>query len=290
MPLPTLAEFKRASWKTIGIRDGLLGHIDRTLTAYHAAPAGTEERSALLADLLLATVRWMKANPASSRMAGVRRLRDDIEAELANPIWVFQLTSVGDGSAPVRRLRVRLVSVGQFQRDPAADVARASDIWRQAGIEVMSALGGAAQVMAVHPGPDRPPRDLSGVPTSFRLNAEHRLLGVYEQDLVEYSRRMAPAIFTVVCYAPLIGGDGVVFGKTERPGAAPGQNLVVPIVKVAARIAKPETLAHELGHVLLNDGSHHASPDNLMADSAVRKGTHLTARQIFAARASRWVQ
>ncbi|TQN42906.1 hypothetical protein FHU33_2317 [Blastococcus colisei] len=60
------------------------------------------------------------------------------------------------------------------------------------------------------------------------------------------------------------------------------------VISSSARAA--DTFAHELGHVLLDDGAHSADPDNLMASGSIRNFTDkLTAAQITTIKASRYV-
>jgi hypothetical protein len=47
-----------------------------------------------------------------------------------------------------------------------------------------------------------------------------------------------------------------------------------------------ETVAHEVGHVLLGSGKHHDNPGNLMADATVRSGTNLEHGQVDLIRAA----
>ena len=54
---------------------------------------------------------------------------------------------------------------------------------------------------------------------------------------------------------------------------------------------KLDTLAHELGHVLTNDGSHSDDASNLMARGAIRNFTDtLTSSQIGAIQSSPYVR
>jgi hypothetical protein len=105
-------------------------------------------------------------------------------------------------------------------------------------------------------------------------------------DLVQKSNDWAPARGTVsvdVYYVPKFLKSGV-FGLTLRPG---GENRLVgytgnatrPIIVISTGERRAETLAHELGHVLLNDDGHDSDKGNLMADSAGRMAAGISSKQ-----------
>jgi hypothetical protein len=50
----------------------------------------------------------------------------------------------------------------------------------------------------------------------------------------------------------------------------PSKNPSVPKAVVVSDSAVADTFAHELGHILLDDSSHHTDPDNLMASGSIR--------------------
>jgi hypothetical protein len=55
-------------------------------------------------------------------------------------------------------------------------------------------------------------------------------------------------------------------GEAFMPSTTPNGVRALVISNSAA----VDTFAHELGHVLLDDGSHHGDPDNLMASGSIR--------------------
>lgn len=75
-----------------------------------------------------------------------------------------------------------------------------------------------------------------------------------------------------------------VRGVTVRPNGQPegyrGRPPIRPVVILNAVQADIATLAHELGHALLDDGSHDPDSENLMAAGAARTGTSLTGPQV----------
>jgi hypothetical protein len=86
-----------------------------------------------------------------------------------------------------------------------------------------------------------------------------------------------------VYYMPAFYSDDVR-GVTIRPTSQPewycGRPPIRPIVILNAIQDSSDTLAHELGHALLDDGTHPADTKNLMAAGSVRTGVELTSDQI----------
>ncbi len=272
MPLPTYPEWLQTSWKTIGIRDDLLRRIDRTVQAYHAAVAGTVQKKIFLADIYVYTLHWMRRNPDSSRLPALLLLHSEASKDATgslSPICCAYLRRFADDPAlPPLRVRVKLLRTAHVNRDPQPDVQRASEIWRQASL-----------TMTAWP-PNAQPE-----PLNVQLLPDQMTLGwAGEGELVHHVN--PDQGFIHCCYAALISGDGAA-GKTERPEDHAG-HLVDPLIKIGATLARPETFAHEIGHALLNDGSHHPDPMNLMAEGASRKGSELTPGQIVVARGSRY--
>lgn len=85
-----------------------------------------------------------------------------------------------------------------------------------------------------------------------------------------------------------------VKGVTVRPNGQPegysGRPPVRPVIVLNAVQSDPSTLAHELGHALLDDGSHDPNRENLMAAGAARTGNTLTADQVNRIRSSPYVK
>ena len=81
---------------------------------------------------------------------------------------------------------------------------------------------------------------------------------------------------TMTAHRP--GGDGLhvyyVPSNTLRDRGGSygytGMHASLPPSVSITNISAVDTLAHELGHVLLNDRGHHADPDNLMASGSIR--------------------
>ena len=85
-----------------------------------------------------------------------------------------------------------------------------------------------------------------------------------------------------------------VRGVTVRPNGQPegyrGRPPVRPVVVLNALQADTTTLAHELGHALLDDGKHEKDSGNLMAAGADRKGADLSESQVIKIKKSQYVK
>lgn len=88
--------------------------------------------------------------------------------------------------------------------------------------------------------------------------------------------------------------SGDVRGVTVRPGGQPegyrGRAPIRPIIVLNAVQVDEETLAHELGHALLDSGDHHNDNNNLMSAGANRTGSNLGNEQREVISASRYVR
>jgi hypothetical protein len=85
-----------------------------------------------------------------------------------------------------------------------------------------------------------------------------------------------------------------VRGVTVRPNGQPegyrGRPPVRPVVVLNALQADVTTLAHELGHALLDDGKHEGDGANLMAAGASRTGADLSGSQVTKIKQSQYVK
>lgn len=85
-----------------------------------------------------------------------------------------------------------------------------------------------------------------------------------------------------------------VRGVTVRPDGQPegyrGRPPIRPFILINCSNTSDSTLAHELGHALLDDGGHVDSSDNLMASGAVRSGNAISQAQVQKILASPYVK
>ena len=273
MPLPTYQEWWNSSTKFFGIRDELLKRIDHALQAFHAAAVGAAQRRIFLGDIFVYTLCWCRQNAQSSRLPAVFHLHGVASKEVFESFGAFSQHALnclakGDELPSTLTVRVRVLRTENVHRLIRPDLDRASDIWRQARVAITEWES-----------------DLGANEMANLLLPDHATLGnAGEAQLATYISAHPGAI--CCCYAPQITGADAA-GKTERAGDHVG-HLSDPMIKVSAELARPETFSHELGHALLNDGSHHFDPMNLMAVGAVRKGTELTPGQIALARGSKY--
>lgn len=151
-----------------------------------------------------------------------------------------------------KTIDVFVVQLPGSTRDASADIARANTIWHQCSVSINMA-GGESWDTAVL---DRDP------PTGI-LNAPSgtvRPLTAEETEMTNHKPGGKDAIHAY--YVPDFSGPKVA--ESFWP-AQHGQSAVV-----VADTARTDSFAHEIGHVLLDDGSHETDPDNLMASGSIR--------------------
>ncbi len=68
-------------------------------------------------------------------------------------------------------------------------------------------------------------------------------------------------------------------GRSVPPSCSVGKATAIPNMLMVTNKADVRTLAHELGHILLDPGTHSVPEDNLMRPSLEAKGNNLTAEQ-----------
>lgn len=159
--------------------------------------------------------------------------------------------SVLSGPKGPRTIDVFPISLPGSTRDAATDIARASAIWAQCSLSVAMKGGESwnTDVMDL--------LDPKGV-------------------LNEYSNPSSPTIEETTMLAHHPGGSALHAyfvpsmsagsrGESFWPSMTPSYTAVV-----ISDAAASDSFAHELGHVLLDDGSHDSDPDNLMASGSIR--------------------
>ncbi len=154
--------------------------------------------------------------------------------------------------AAAKSVSVYLVSLPGATRDADADVKRANTIWAQAslGIAVKGGESWNTDLM------DQ--LDPKGVLNEF---SDPSAPTAEEQTLIAHQ----PGGAVIHAYFVPEMSDGSRGEGFLRADVSNGAGAVV-----VSDSAAVDTFAHELGHVLLNDGGHHADPDNLMASGTIR--------------------
>lgn len=156
-------------------------------------------------------------------------------------------------SGSSKSLSVYLVSLPGSTRDPFADVTRANAIWAQCSLTI-NVAGGESWTSKV----------LDKLAPAGVLNEYSNPSSptTEETELIAYRPGGNSAIH--VYFVPAMSGNSR--GESFWPAVAP----TLPGAVVVSDSAASDTFAHELGHVVLNDGGHHPDPDNLMATGAIR--------------------
>jgi hypothetical protein len=163
---------------------------------------------------------------------------------------------------PKKTVTVFPVSVGASTRDPYPDIKRANEIWAQCGVQVKSEIGECIE------GDDLDLQDPKGVLNEF---SDPKSPTAEETALL--AKRPGGKNVLHAYYVPKMsaGSRGEAFTPTDN-----GTSAVIISDSCAS-----DSLAHEIGHVLLDDGSHDPDADNLMASGSIRNVgvDHLTAAQ-----------
>lgn len=154
-----------------------------------------------------------------------------------------------------KKVTVYTVNLPGAGRSIADDLKNGNDVLCQCGIELVDA-GGESWVTTLM---DRTPPagvlneyTVSGTPTGE------------ESELLAHQPGGTGAVH--VYYVPSLssGSRGESFAASQFP-------LVTNHAVVISDAAAVDTFAHELGHVLLDDGGHHGNADNLMAQGGSRR-------------------
>jgi hypothetical protein len=167
-------------------------------------------------------------------------------------------TTVGAGAPSIlsppkgpRTIDVYPISLPGASRDAAADIARADAIWSQCSVSLAMKGGESWQTDVLD------------------LLEPKRVLN-------EYSSPSSPTIeeTTMLAHHPAGAAIHAYFVPSMSAGSrgeafTPSTTPSYPAV-VISDAAASDTLAHELGHVLLDDVGHDPDPDNLMASGKIR--------------------
>jgi len=173
-----------------------------------------------------------------------------------------------------RTVTINVTKLAGVADTVGVDVARANTVYRQADVHVST-----GRVETLPAAVSNAILGADGALDNFTGN----VLTAEEQKLVTHNREAGRI---TAYYVPKFRDPGLR-GEAIRPSrfAVPDPSVVVGVTT-----RKLDTLAHELGHALTNDGSHSSDPSNLMARGAIRNFTDtLTPAQISAIQSSPYV-
>jgi hypothetical protein len=209
---------------------------------------------------------WLGAGESESdRRLMAHELTHVVQQGAAGPGEGTDLVASGGAAASDRVQRARLpcttrtmvdiytVQLPGSTRSIATDVTNANAILCQCGIE-LNVVGG--QSWATNALDLDAPTGILNAPSSTT-----RPLTREETTILSY-KPGGPDVLHVY-YVPDFTGPKVAesFWPTEHGDRA----------TIVGDTARDDTFAHEIGHVLMDDGGHHANPDNLMATGGVRR-------------------
>jgi hypothetical protein len=157
------------------------------------------------------------------------------------------------GRGAGKTIDIFAVSLPGSTRDAAADIARASTIWSQCSLNVNLSGGQSWNTDVLD---ELPPDDVLNEYSSPSSPTQEEL------HLLDHHPGGKGTIHAYFVPAMSAGSRGESFWAAVTPN---GVRAVI-----VSDTAASDTFAHELGHVLLNDGGHHNDPDNLMASGDIR--------------------
>lgn len=155
----------------------------------------------------------------------------------------------GPAAVPIkRRITIFPVSLGSSTRNPYPEIAKAAAVWRPCGVEIRSTIGQCStstvldkddpkNVLNEHKKPSEPTAEEVEM-AGLQPGGSSMLHAYYVPSLSDSNR-----------------GESLIKAFTPH---------LPDLVVVSDRDGASDTLAHEIGHVLLGAG-HDADPDNVMA-------------------------
>jgi hypothetical protein len=158
-------------------------------------------------------------------------------------------------SVPITRtVTIFPVSVGSSTRSPEPDVTKANAVWNQCGVKVKASIGKCWESDVLD---KLPPTDV--------LNEFSKPTEPTEEEKTMLAYQPGGASVIHAYYVPRMsdGSRGEAFIKSKTPDLP--EALVISDAE-----AVEDTMAHELGHILLSDGGHSSDPDNVMANGDIR--------------------
>jgi hypothetical protein len=152
-------------------------------------------------------------------------------------------------AVPIKRtITIFPVSLGSSTRNPYPEIAKAAAVWRPCGVDIKSTIGKCLtskvldkndpkDVLNEHKDPSKP-TDEEVEMAGLQPGGSSMLHAYYVPSLSDSNR-----------------GESLIKAFTPT---------LPDLVVVSDRDGASDTLAHEIGHVLLGAG-HHGDPDNVMA-------------------------
>jgi hypothetical protein len=165
---------------------------------------------------------------------------------------VVQRQPVCETSVPERTIDVYVVELPGATRDASADITRANTIWHQCSINI-NMVGGESWATDVL---DR------DAPTGI-LNAPSGTVRPLTAEEIEMTAHKPGGLDVIHAYY-VPGFSGPKVAQAFWPAQHGDQVVVI------GNSARTDSFAHEIGHVLLDNGDHETDPDNLMASGSIR--------------------
>jgi hypothetical protein len=217
-------------------------HAARTSAPRLRRPASREENALELQRAI--------GNRAFSSLVARSRTADHEKDGGTSAPTVDAITGAG-AYVPKKTVTIFPINVGASTRDPYPDIKRANEIWKQCGVEIKSTIGLCID------GDDLDLQDPKGVLNEF---SDPKKPTAEETALI--ARRPGGKNVLHAYYVPKMsaGSRGEAFTPTAN-----GTSAII-----ISDICATDSLAHEIGHVLLDDVRHDSDADNLMASGSIR--------------------
>jgi hypothetical protein len=193
---------------------------------------------------------------APETTAGQRLLAHElthvVQQSAASGPSVVQRQPVCETSVPERTIDVYVVELPGATRDASADIARANTIWHQCSINI-NMVGGESWATDV----------LDREAPAGILNAPSGTVRPLTAEEIEMTSHKPGGLDVIHAYY-VPGFSGPKVAQAFWPAQHGDQVVVI------GNTARTDSFAHEIGHVLLDNGDHETDPDNLMASGSIR--------------------
>ena len=151
-----------------------------------------------------------------------------------------------------KTINVYPISLGSARRNPYPDIKRANDVWSQCGVKVNALIGQCSTSTVLD---TQDPKDV--------LNEYSDPASPTTEETAMLALRPGPSSALHAYYVPRMSAGSR--GEAFWPAVSTTSAVVI------SDSAASDSLAHEIGHVLLDDGGHNElDPDDLMAAGRIR--------------------
>lgn len=195
--------------------------------------------------------------------------RDPRDRENHRSVVVEQVAVPGSGTsrpcAAMQTVNVAIFPIPGNSRDPFADLTFANRVYADCCVQFRS-VGGATLDAA-----------LLGTDAMLQHSGDCDSFSAEEESLITVAERAAGSAKIWIFYVPNFEPQSDAKGLACALSSLSGNRLAIPSMILVAADADPVTLAHELGHLLIDTSDHHgidnpSDPGNVMVAPRVLSG------------------